>query len=252
MSSNAQNEALAQNDFLAALFRQSAAIHGATALHIGSLQAYRGNLAASVERALAAMYPSVALALSSSDFDALAQLYLAAHPPLRGDWAQYGGAFADWLHAQNPGGVVTALPFLPDLAALDAAMHRAESAADAPLEAASLQALAGDVAALRLVLHPAVAVLACAFSVLDWHAAPSAAPRLGAQALLVWRSGWRAQRRELPDAEATFVRLCLAGATIGQALHAASAQAEFDFERWLMAALQDGLIVGVQSGESGV
>ena len=237
-------EAQAQSTFLAALFRQNAAVQGATPLHGDSLQAYRGTLAASVERGLAAIYPSVLLHLGAGDFDALAQLYLAAHPPLRGDWAQYGGAFPHWLRAQNPGGVVAALPFLPDLAALDAALYHAEAAADATLDASSLQALADDAASQRVVLHPAVGLLDCEYDVVSLRGSGLDAPAFEPHSLMVWRSGWRAQVRRVGASEADFVRFCLAGATIGQALQNAG---DFDFERWLLAALQDGWIAALRS-----
>lgn len=248
-SSTLQSEAQAQSDFLSALFRRSPAIAGARALHANSLQAYRGNLSASVERALAAMYPSVARLLGADDFDVLAQLHLAAHPPQRGDWAQYGHGFSSWLQRTNPGGVVTALPFLSDLAALDAAMYRCEAAADASLEAASLSLLAGDAGQLLLMFHPAVALLDCEFAVLGMLDAHSEAPSLSPQSLLLYRHNWRAQVRVALPREAAFVRLCLGGATIEQAVQQADtlnvSAPPFDFEAWLLPALQDGLIVSV-------
>jgi hypothetical protein len=251
---NVQTEAQAQSDFLSALFRRSPAIAGATALHASSLQAYRGNLSASVERGLAAMHPSVLRLLGADDFDALAQRHLAAHPPQRGDWAQYGSDFSHWLRRVNPGGVVSALPFLPDLAALDAAMYRCEAAADVGLDAVSLQLLAGDAGQLRLVFHPAVALLDCEFAVLGLVGngdANDEAPPLTPQTLLLYRRDWRAQVRVALPREAAFVRLCLGGATLHEAVQQANAisvQAPpFDFEAWLLPALQDGLMVRIVS-----
>lgn len=249
-SSHPPSEAQVQNDFLSALFRRNPTIAGARALHSNSLQAYRGNLAASVERALAAMYPSVLRWLGVDDFDALAQLHLTAHPPQRGDWAQYGHRFSNWLQDTNPGGVVTALPFLPDLAALDSAKYRCEAAADASLEASSLPLLASDAGQLQLVFHPAVALLSVEFSVLDVLIGDdNATPHREPHTLLLHRSHWRAHVSVIPPREAVFVRFCLDGATIQNAVQQANRvnvlAPAFDFEAWLLPALQAGLIVRI-------
>lgn len=242
-------EAQAQSRFLAALLRQSPAIAGAKALHVDSLQAYRGNVSASVTRALAAIHPTVQQHLGEEDFNALAQLYLADYPPQRGDWAQYGGQYAHWLRSCNPGGVTVALPFLPDMAALDAARYHAEAAADAKLDAASLGALVGDATQLTIVLHPAVSVLDGDYDVsaAAFEAPPERLP--SPHALLVWRTHWRAQTARMSVCEAAFVRFCLRGATIHAAVQQAIAvsrpETPFDFASWLTQALQRDLIVRI-------
>ncbi|MFT7773219.1 putative DNA-binding domain-containing protein [Roseateles sp.] len=185
------------------------------------LAAYRGNLVALSERALATPFGRLRDALGEAEFASLAWTFWRAHPPECGDLGQWGGALAGFLveHAGESSG-------LPDLARLDWALHQAERAEDVALDADSL-ALLGHMPpeALWLRLRPGVALLA-----------QSAGP------VLVWRQGWRGQWQALSAAEADFTRCLLDGTSLAEALAAAEvkgsgATADFDFGAWLQAAL---------------
>lgn len=185
------------------------------------LAVYRGNAQALSARALGEVFGRLREALGADEFAALAWTFWRAHPPERGDLGQWGGALAGFL-AERAGEASG----LPDLARLDWALHEAERAADAALDAASLDLLASMPAeALRLRLRPGVALLAQA-----------------AGPVLVWRDGWRGQWQALPAADAVFVRGLLAGASLGEAV--AAAGAGFDFGAWLQAALRQAWLQG--------
>lgn len=186
------------------------------------LAAYRGNLVALSARALAVPFGRLRDALGAAEFASLAWTFWRVHPPERGDLGQWGGALAGFLveHAGEASG-------LPDLARLDWALHQAERAADAALDADSLALLEHTPPeALWLVLRPGVALLAQA-----------------AGPVLVWREGWRGQWQTLSTPEAAFMRCLLDGASLADALAAAEvkgsgARTDFDFGAWLQAALQ--------------
>ncbi|HEV6968578.1 DNA-binding domain-containing protein [Roseateles sp.] len=191
------------------------------------LAAYRDNLRALSAQALAVPFPRLLEALGEADFGVLAWSFWRAHPPERGDLAQWGGALEAFLieRAGEASG-------LPDLARLDWALHRAERAADAELDAGSLARL-GDTPPeqLWLALRPGVAVLG---------------QRDGP--VLVWRQGWKGQWLALSPAEAAFMQALLDGVNLAEALVKGSApEADFDFGAWLQAALRQAWLKEVST-----
>lgn len=211
----------AQQALLDALLGRGAPPPGLTGGDRG-LAAYRGNLQALSAQALAVPFTQLHAALGEPEFAALAWTFWRAHPPERGDLAQWGGALSGFLveHAGEASG-------LPDLARLDWALHLAERAADVALDAESLQRL-GDTSpeGLLLDLRPGVVLL-------EQTGGP----------VLVWRQGWRGVAQAVSAREAAFVRALLGGASLAAALEAAAVkglapEADFDFSAWLQAALQ--------------
>jgi hypothetical protein len=123
------------------------------------LAVYRGNGAANGRKALAAAYPIVEKLVGAAFFDGLALEYARHSPSREGDLNEFGHAFAQFLAGFPP---VRELPYLPDVARLEWAIHRAHYAADAEaLDVLRLAEVATEEqGALRLRLHPACAVLA--------------------------------------------------------------------------------------------
>lgn len=194
------------------------------------LAAYRHNLRALSAQALAVAFPGLQDALGAEDFAALAWSFWRVHPPVSGDLGEWGGALATFLieRAGEDSG-------LPDLARLDWAVHRAERAADAALDAPSLQWLGTQAPeSLWLQLRPGVALLA-------QRAGP----------VLVWREGWRGVAQALSAGEARFMRAVLDDLSLADALAAAEVKGsddepDFDFGAWLQAALRHAWLQGVR------
>lgn len=184
--------------------------------------AYRNNVRALSAQALAVAFPRLHEALGADEFASLAWTFWRALPPVSGDLGQWGGELAGFLIARA--GEESGLP---DLARLDWATHQAERAADAALDAGSLQLLATvPPEQLWLQLRPGVAVI-----------------HQQAGAVLVWRSGWRAKSQALPAGEAAFVAALLEEWSLAEALATAevkglAGEPDFDFGAWLQAALQ--------------
>ena len=104
-------------------------IAGDAALVPERLAIYRANVAASVTKAMSAAHPVIRQVVGDEFFEALAQAYNRVHPSASGDLHDYGANFAPFLsafpHTQG-------LPYLPDLARLEWAVHCAYGAEDAP------------------------------------------------------------------------------------------------------------------------
>ncbi len=218
------------------------------------LTLYRGNLAATAAKALAAAYPVIAALVGHAFFGALAHAYVRAQPSQDGDLNRFGAQLGDFLDDFPP---AATLPYLADMARLEWAVHRAHYAADAaPVTAQQLGALAPtQLEAARLRLHHACVPVQSAWAVVSlWlahqpasgHAFP--ADMAVAEVGVVARLGWYAMVAPLGRGSHAALAALHAGGTFGAALDAAFAVDEqFDvagqLQRWL--ALQ--LIVEIRT-----
>ena len=226
------------------------------------LQVYQANAGASAERALAAAYPTVAALIGAESMAGLARVFWRAHPPLRGDLAEFGEGLPAFIARSE---VLATEPYLADVAALDWAVHHAERAADAPAGGVQQLERLGDTdpARLRLQLVPGTALLRSRWPIVAIRQAhqPAAdgeedtdraaarfAPVREAMAAgrgdnaLVWREGWPVRVAALGEAEAVFTRAVLAGQRLSCALEAAP---DLDFAGWLGEALQRSRLAAV-------
>lgn len=133
---------------------------------------YRNNMAHSLSRALAARYPVIERLLGEAYFTALAAVYLRDHPPRSPVLIDFGAEFPDFLAAFPPLG---ALPYLRDVARIEAARGLAYHAADAA--PARLAQAGAEPGRARFVLHPSVQVLHAAYAARSiWAANQPGAP----------------------------------------------------------------------------
>ena len=258
-------------------------------LRIGrGLQVYQANAGALAERALAAAYPVVAQILGPESLARLARALWRQQPPLQGDVATWGAGLAQFLadaeanaeanadandnHNDN-GPCRSNLPYLPDVARLDWAVHLAASAADAATAPGAFDCLADtDPAGLWLQPRPGTALLQSLHPVVSiWSAHqedmaanverfadPRAALARGQrETALVWRQGWRVCVAALDDEDAAFTRLLLQGASLSQALDTVDAlsvppdRPSFDFQTWLATSLTRGWLLGASAVKAG-
>lgn len=125
------------------------------------LQTYLANGDALAERSLAASYPVVQQLLGEASFAALACAVWQAHPPVRGDVAQWGEHLAAFMQADAQ---LASEPYLPDVARAEWAMHQSASLADQAPQPASFALLTApngqdDPTALYLRLAPGTSLL---------------------------------------------------------------------------------------------
>ena len=255
------SEATRQQALLAALMTNEArsaalALRETGARAARGLEAYRANAEASADRALASTFGTVQAMVGAEDFTHLATEFWHAHPPQRGDLGEWGAEFPAWLGAHA---AMAPWPWLADSARLDHALHRAERAADAVLDAASLALLEStDPLRLRMQLMPGTALLRSAWPIASIHAAhqlggdaaehafeavrAAIADGCGEQ-VLVARQGWRAVVHRLDSPGAAWAQAVLDGLCLADAL--AGAGEGFDFTAWLGTALRESWLKGV-------
>lgn len=134
------------------------------------LQVYRNNMFESLIAALGAVYPVVARLVGTGFFRHAAKACISAHPSRSGNLQDFGGEFSGFLRAYPP---AADLPYLPDVAALEWALHRAYHEAELPglaLECLA-QVPAAEQPGLRLRLQPSAHFVASPYPVLRiWQA----------------------------------------------------------------------------------
>lgn len=220
---------------------------------VRGLKAYQTNGHAAAERSVQAAYPVLTQLLGAESLCALARAFWHAHPPARGDLAQWGGGLAEFMQASDQ---LVDEPYLPDVARVEWALHCSASAPDQASDPASFALLMQhDPADLQLLLVPGCAVVQSAWpvaSILGAHleqmpplAEVGQRLRAGvAEAALVWRAGLRPRVREALVGEAAWINAHLGGCSLGAALDAAPA---LDFNVWLPLAVQTGLVLGART-----
>lgn len=219
------------------------------------LKAYQTNGHMLAQRALAGAYPVVAQLLGDESFGDLARALWHAHPPVRGDVAQWGAALAEFVRTSPQ---LQDEPYLHDVATVEWALHRCATAANGAAELATLALLTThDPDRLHLVLAPGCATVQSSWpvvSILNAHL--EQAPTLAAvgqqlrdalaQDAVVWRAGLRPRVREAVPGEAKFLQTLSQGKPLGPALDAAPI---LDFGLWLPMAVQTGLVLSVVAQE---
>ncbi|MGK5025376.1 MNIO family bufferin maturase [Janthinobacterium sp. RB2R34] len=218
---------------------------------------YRGNLNATWRRVLGQVYP-VLLALVGEEFFAgLAREYGRRYPSQDADLNRFGDGFATFLAAFAP---AAQLPYLPDMARLEWALHLAHYAPDAPgLPAEALASLPPEqLEACRFTLHPACTLIRSDWQVVAlWQAhqhenAVFPQQMAATSHALVCRPRWRAQvLAQDAAAHAALLRL-MQGKNFGAALDAAFAiDADFDLGGQLRLWLKHAVLTAVLAPEQG-
>jgi hypothetical protein len=220
------------------------------------LAAYRANAGANAERALASTYPTVQALLGEESFAGLARACWHACPPAHGDMARFGEALPAFIAAEPR---LADLPYLADVARLEALIAQAESAADVQPAPQTFERLASeDPERLRFALAPGFALLRSPHPVVAiwrahqpgenadaWFETAREAMQAGeGEVALVWRQGWKAQVQAVGEASARWCELLCAGASLGEAL--SRAPQAFGFEPWLLQALPQGWVLAVE------
>ncbi len=232
---------------------QGAGAEGQNHLERG-LQAYRSNGHALAQRVLAAAYPVVAELLGAQSFDALSRHFWQSLAPARGDLAQWGGEFAAFLAALQD--LVSEEPYLPDVARVEWALHAAATAADGQVDMSSFALLENaEPSTFTLLLSAGAAGFVSRFpvvSIVQAHLTgeptlQEAGERLRGQvqeAALVWRQGLKPSLRHAQPGEVLFIAALQENRSLADSLAAAP---EFDFNQWLVPAVQTGLLLGAST-----
>ena len=255
-------QAARQHAFAAALLAPSEAAAALEQWQGGDCTArfalYRGNLTETWRKTLGAAYPVVAQLVGAAFFGALAAAYGRAHPSDSGDLNRFGAHFASFLAAFPH---VADLPYLPDMARLEWALHRAHYAPagpDSAAHAAWFGALTpAQLEEARLPLQRCCTLLASPWAIVPlWLAHQADGPPFPDEmaapgAALVCRPRWKSEVLPLDAASAAALAVLDGGGTFGAALDAAfdcDQQWEMaeQLQRWIAHAVFD---IGAAAGD---
>ena len=207
--------------------------HNAT-IPVRRFGVYRNNVVSGLVKALGSRFPVVEKIVGEEFFVAMARIFVTEEPPRSPLLATYGDGFPSFVAAFEP---ARELPYLADVARLEAARTRAYHAADAtPVEADRFATLDGEVAGdLRIALHPSTEIVRSPFPIVTIWAMNSGERQLASienwcgEDALVARPYLDVQVRTLPPGGAAFLFALAAGRSIGEAAGAALADdPEFD------------------------
>ncbi|MGH7757061.1 MAG: DNA-binding domain-containing protein [Vulcanimicrobiaceae bacterium] len=209
---------------------------------------YRNNVMVGLVSALQARFPATRKIAGEDFFKGAAKFFAATQPPRSPLMMYYGDAFPAFLADFAP---TREVPYLADVARLEAARTRAYHAAEAkPLPPAALsggfpEALAG----MQFILHPSVEIVASDYPIVTIWAMNSGEIDLApitdwrGEDALVSRPGFDVEVRRLPPGGKTFLQNLAARNPLGEAAAAALAgNPSFDIAANL-AALFAGLAI---------
>ena len=202
-----------------------AGLHGPGGTPAGRrFDVYRNNVAVSLTEALGQGFPVVKRLVGQEFFDAMAGVFLRAHPPRSPVLMHYGTAMPDFLEAFPP---VRHLPYLADVARLELALRQSYHAADAaPVDPASVIGLPPErMPSLRFRFAPALRLIRSAHPIHGiWRAnteGDAPRPRPGAEDVAVLRPGFDPLPHLLPPGGGAVLALLLTGAPLAEAAEAA-------------------------------
>jgi len=220
---------------------------------------YRGNLTATWAKTLSHAYPVLVLLVGQEFFDALARAYGVQHPSDNGDLNLFGRHFAPFLANFPP---VAEFPYLPDMARLEWALHRAHHAAAATgVSAAEFAACTPeDIETRHLQLHPACHLLQFEWpAVALWqaHQAGSGQPFPSLERFETWalvvRPVWQPQVLASSRAGHTALSALAHGQNFGAALDAAfEVDQAFDIAAHLQQWIAHAVIVAPRAEQASI
>ena len=217
---------------------------------------YRNNVVAGLGKALESRFPVTLRLVGEEFFRRMARAFIEVNRPRSPLIAEYG----DELPAFIEGFAAAAsVPYLADVARLEALWSRAYHAADsAALSVDTLATLPADkLAEARLAPHPSAAILSSDRPVGSiWAAHQEAEVRpighSGAETVLVVRPDADVTVHILPANDIAFARALLGGAALGDAAETAyAADGSFDFGSALVGLVGLGAFTAIVFSEKG-
>lgn len=195
---------------------------------------YRNNVVAGLIEALRTQFPASESIVGEEFFAGMARVYIETQPPRSPILVTYGDGFPDFIANFAPAADV---PYLADVARLEAARVRAYHAADAePLDPARWQEIDPQaLASLQVALHPSVEIVRSAHPVVtiwamnDGEAELAAIEDWAGEDAVIARPHLDVTVRKLPAGGAAFLTALVDGASLGDAAQAAASDhPEFD------------------------
>lgn len=217
------------------------------------IQIYRNNLRATLDAALAAVYPVVQKLVGEPCFSGIARSYAQIEPSRSGDIHDYGQRLAEYLETLPQ---LDGYPYLADVARLEWIYHSLFHSARLPaMPAWSLQQVSPErYAGLRLQLQPGSRLFASVYPVLhiwqsnqdDWPDDTRVSLDEGGVRLLALRGADGIGFVPLAGGEFTLLQALAGGVTLGEACEQALGEPGFDLAAVLGRHLSLGTFTGWQ------
>jgi hypothetical protein len=211
---------------------------------------YRNNVFVGLTRALANRFPVTERLVGTEFFAGMARVFAGRVQPASPLIFDYGDGFPAFVEAFAP---ARSLPWLADVARIEAAFTRAYHAAD--LEPLSLDRIAAIdpelLTSARLVAHPSATLTSSRYpagSIWAAHQKETVEPLLarGAETVLVIRPRLDVSVHVLPAQDSAFAAALFQGDEIGSAAERAlAADASFDFGTALVGLISLGAFGGI-------
>jgi hypothetical protein len=209
---------------------------------------YRNNVVMGLGKALKSRFPVVEKIVGEEFFAAMARVFVLKQPPCSPLLATYGDEFAAFIAAFEP---ARELPYLADVARLEAARTRAYHAADAtPVGTDNFAALDTDViGGIRIHMHPSVGIVRSTYPIVAIWAMNSGEQELETiqswrgEDALVARPYLEVEVRALPPGGAAFLLALAGGRILSDAAEAALADdPNFDLTGNIAGLIDSGLV----------
>ncbi len=218
------------------------------------IEIYRHNVFSTLAGALSDLYPVTEKIVSAPFFRHLAEEFIRVTPSRSGDLNMFGSEWPEFLRVHVE---AINLPYLADVAKLEWAWHQAFHAADyVAFDISRFAQVPPDQhAALRFILHPSATFIASAHPIVriwevnqsDYSGDMKVDWTLPGDFALVSRDDLEMKAQSLPRANFYFLRALYSGESLEAAADAAfAADAEFDLQAALLAAIQSNLIVDMK------
>ena len=211
---------------------------------------YRNNVVVGLTNALGQRFPVVKRLVGDDFFQGMAKAFMATCLPKSPLIFAYGDEFADFIAGFAP---AAALPYLADVARLEAAWTRAYHAGDVlPMKTEALLRIPNDrIGATRLMPHAAAAMLSSDYTIgTIWQAHQDEDPGTVSVSKREWvavtRPAFEVRLHVVPEADGVFGLELLSGSTIEDASNTALAQhSAFDFGSAIVGLASIGLFAGI-------
>jgi len=226
------------------------------------LAVHRNNVVVSLVDALAQSFPVTQQLVGEDFFRAMAQVFVRAHPPGTRALAHYGDALPGFITQFSP---AAGLPYLADVAQLEAlrmqALHAADAAAIDPAVLATLLQDADTLPKLRWQLAPSLHLLRSPHAVVSVWAAHQAEGGIAlervnlalAESALVFRSGLNVMVLQADVGTASLVENLLNHGSLGEAVdYALCADPAFDPPQSLALLIRHELLVSARATHGAV
>lgn len=208
---------------------------------------YTNNITGSLTEVLENTFPAIRRHVGEENFAVLAGAFVRAQPPSQPCLDRFGDRLADFLDGFEP--AVRNLPWLPDLARLEWAVHDSYFAEDAaPFDAAALADMEPEaIARMTFEAHPAARAVAGAYPVHSlWQADSLSEVEETGYQVLVARPSVHVTAEPVGAGEYVLFAALSNGEALGAAANAAAGAAEeagdtFDVQAAFAALIQRGV-----------